>query len=183
MTMVSAHAEKLALMIKLAAVHHYGQFDKGGRPYILHVMKVMHYLRTDDDELSSIAVGHDLVEDTPVAYVDLERLGVSRRVIDGITRLTKVKGQTHEDYLRGILESFDACRVKLCDLRHNTDVRRLKGLGEKDLQRMKKYHTMHMQIKKMIAWHEESKVGHYAFPGDYFMHRDETIDKIIEEFK
>lgn len=174
-------AAQLAMMIKLAATHHMKQFDKGGRPYVLHVLKVMHYLKDkDDDELNCIAVGHDLVEDTPVKPIDLERLGMSNRVISGIARLTKVNGQTHDEYLKGILESYDACRVKLADLRHNTDIRRLKGLRPKDLQRIQKYHKMHMQIKDMIAWYEKNQLGLFAFPGDYFAARDEQVKSIME---
>lgn len=176
-------AEQLALMIKLAATHHYKQFDKGGRPYILHVLKVMHYLKDkDDDLLSSIAVGHDLIEDTPVIEDDLVRLGIGRRVIDGINRLTKVKGQTHEEYLTGILQSHDACRVKLADLRHNTDIRRLKGVGEKDLKRMQKYHKMHTQIKDMIQWHGNNPAHQYPEMMRWYTERDRRICTLLRMF-
>lgn len=176
-------SEQLALMIKLAATHHFKQFDKGGRPYILHVLKVMHYLKDkDDDLLSSIAVGHDLIEDTLVIEKDLERLGISRRVIDGINRLTKVKGQSHEEYLTGILQSHDACRVKLADLRHNTDIRRLKGVGEKDLQRMQKYHKMHTQIKDMIQWHENNPAHQYPELMHWYAERDRHIYTLLRMF-
>lgn len=184
MNTVLRPAEQLAMMVKLAATHHQQQFDKGGRPYVLHVLKVMHYLKEkDDDELNCIAVGHDLLEDTPVQQCDLELLGISHRVIDGITRLTKIKFQTHEEYLTDILKSYDACRVKLADLRHNTDIRRLKGIGEKDLRRMTKYHMMHTQIKDMIKWYEQNHLSMYSFPGDYFAQRDEHIAEVMEMFQ
>ena len=41
-------------------------------------------------------------------------------------------------------------RVKLCDLRHNTDVRRLKGVTDKDIARMAKYHLFYMQIQARL---------------------------------
>lgn len=176
-------SEQLALMIKLAATHHFKQFDKGGRPYVLHVLKVMHYLKDkDDDELNCIAAGHDIIEDTPVQQCDLERLGISNRVIDGITRLTKIQSQTHEEYLKGILESYDACRVKLADLRHNTDIRRLKGIGEKDLQRMQKYHKMHTQIKDMIQWHENNPSHQYHSLLHWSAERDRHICTLLRMF-
>ena len=186
MNKVLSPEKQLAMMIKLAATHHQQQFDKGGRPYVLHVLKVMHYLKEkDDDELNCIAVGHDLIEDTPVQQCDLERLGISNRVIDGITRLTKVEFQTHEEYLEGILWSYDACRVKLADLRHNTDIRRLKGLREKDLQRMKKYHTMHMQIKEMIGWHEDNPgiLDSFETRDSYNARKKKAIETIMGMFK
>lgn len=174
---------QLAMMIKLAAEYHLEQFDKGGRPYVLHVLKVMHYLKDkDDDELNCMAVGHDIIEDTPLRDNDLECMGFSWRVIDGISRLTKVEGQTHDQYLKGVLESYDSCRVKLADLRHNTDIRRLKGVSEKDLQRMQKYHKMHNQIKEMISWYEKNHLPMYYFPGDFYAHRDEKIKEVMAMF-
>lgn len=177
-------SQQLATMIMLAATHHESQFDKGGRPYVLHVLKVMHYLKDkDDDLLNCIAVGHDLIEDTPLVASDLEKLGISFRVIDGINRLTKTgDDQTHDEYLRGILESYDACRVKLADLRHNTDIRRLKGLREKDLKRMQKYHKMHMQIKSMIQWYEFNPVIGYPDLYLFEKERQEYIHNVMEVY-
>ena len=50
----------LSEMIKLVVNAHDGQLDKAGKPYILHCLKVMHYLKTDDEQLQCIALGHDL---------------------------------------------------------------------------------------------------------------------------
>lgn len=147
-------AQELALAIKLAAEGHLNQKDKGGNPYILHPIKVMHYLKTDDMQLMAIGVMHDLLEDTNMIAADLVLLGFSQRVIGGVVRLTKTENQTPEDYLGGILASYDAIRVKLCDLRHNTDVRRLKGIGHKDLLRIQKYHDMYVRLKQAKELHE-----------------------------
>ena len=40
--------ELLGKVLVLATNAHAGQFDRGGKPYILHPLKVMHYLKTDD---------------------------------------------------------------------------------------------------------------------------------------
>ena len=37
-----------------------------------------------------------------------------------------------------------------CDLRHNMDVRRLKGVSAKDLARVEKYQKMYLQIKNEL---------------------------------
>lgn len=183
MNKVLPSAEQLAMAIKLAATLHMKQFDKGGRPYVLHVLKVMHYLKDkEDDELSCMAVLHDTKEDCGIDDAYLQRHGLSSRVIDGINRLTKVKGQSHEEYLTGILQSHDACRVKLADLRHNTDIRRLKGVGEKDLQRMQKYHKMHTQIKDMIQWHENNPTHQYHSLLHWSAERDRHIYTLLRMF-
>ena len=142
--------EMLGKMLVLVTNAHDGQFDRGGAPYILHPLKVMHYLKTDDEELQCIALGHDVIEDTQVTYRDLRELGISDRVITGISALTKVPGETLDEYKSKVFANLDAMRVKLCDLRHNTDVRRLKGVRDKDIDRMAKYHQFYMEIQARL---------------------------------
>ncbi len=143
--------EMLAAMLVISTNGHAGQFDKGGNPYILHPLKVMHYLKTDDEELHCVALGHDVIEDTKVTYKDLRDAGISERVIAAIRCLTKQQGQTLEEYKEAVFSNVDAMRVKLADLRHNTDIRRLKGVTPKDLERMAKYHLFYTEIQAKLA--------------------------------
>ncbi len=143
--------EMLDKMLVIATNAHHGQFDKGGRPYILHPLRVMSFLKTDDEELQCIALGHDVIEDTAVTYKDLRDAGISDRVIEGIRVLTKVPGETYDEYKQRVFTSRDAMMVKLCDLRHNTDIRRLKGVSEKDIARMAKYHQFYMEIRAKLV--------------------------------
>ena len=145
--------DMLGTMLVIATNAHAGQFDRGGAPYILHPLKVMHYLKSDDEELMCMALGHDVIEDTSVTYRDLRDAGISERVVAGIRALTKLPGQTYEEYKAGVFASEDAMRVKLADLRHNTDIRRLKGVTEKDIARMAKYHMFYMEIKSRLVDH------------------------------
>ena len=142
--------EMLDKMLHIVVNAHHGQFDKGGNPYILHPLKVMHYLKTDDEELMCMALGHDVIEDTNLTYKDLRDAGISERVIKGIAALTKQRGQTYEEYKEGVCASYDAMRVKMADLRHNTDIRRLKGVTEKDIARIAKYQTFYMELKARV---------------------------------
>ena len=137
-------------MLHIAVNAHHGQFDKGGKPYILHPLKVMHYLKTDDEELMCMALGHDVIEDTSTTYKELREAGMTERVIEGIKALTKQPGQTYEEYKEGVFSNPDAMRVKMADLRHNTDIRRLKGVTEKDIARIAKYQTFYMEIKAKL---------------------------------
>lgn len=143
--------EMLDKMLHLATNAHHGQFDKGGRPYILHPLTVMHYLKTNDEELQCIAVGHDVIEDTDVTYEDLHNAGMSARVISAITILTKQPGQTLLEYKQLVFSNTDAMKVKLCDLRHNSDIRRLKGVGPKDIERIQKYHTFYLELQENLS--------------------------------
>lgn len=140
----------LSQMLHIVTNAHHGQFDRGGQPYVLHVLKVMHYLKSDDEELQCIALGHDVIEDTDVTYQELREAGFTDRVIEGIRLLTKLPGQTLDEYKAGVFSNIDAMRVKLCDLRHNSDIRRLKGVTEKDISRMVKYHNFYLEIKTKL---------------------------------
>lgn len=142
--------EMLNKMLVLATTKFDGVFDKGGNPYILHCLKVMYYIKSDDEELQCIALGHDLVEDTDVTYVQLRLIGFTERVIEGIRAMTKVPGETHEEYVAKVKANPDAIRVKLADLRHNSDIRRLKGVTEKDIKRIAKYHAMYLELKDLV---------------------------------
>ena len=143
--------EMLAKMLVIATNAHAGQFDKGGNPYILHPLKVMHYTKSLDEEIQCIALGHDVIEDTSVTYRDLRDAGISERVIAGIRALTKQPGQTYEEYKEGVFACNDAMIVKAADLRHNSDIRRLKGVSEKDIARIAKYMQFYSEIQARLA--------------------------------
>ena len=142
--------EMLNAMLVLTTNAHAGQYDRGGNPYILHPLKVMHYLKTLDEELQCIALGHDVIEDTPTTYQDLRSAGMSERVIEGIRALTKQPGETYDEYKARVFANRDAMLVKRCDLRHNTDIRRLKGVSERDLERMAKYQRFYLEIETRL---------------------------------
>lgn len=137
--------EMLSRMIVLATERHAGQYDRGGVPYILHPLTVMHRLRTDDEELQTIAVGHDLLEDTATTADELLAM-FTARVVRGIVALTKYKGQDEDEYRRQVKANIDAVRVKREDLRHNSDIRRLKGVRPKDIERMVRYHEFYLEL-------------------------------------
>ena len=142
--------QMLAEMLVIIANAHNGQFDKAGMPYVLHPLKVFHYTRTDDEELQCIALGHDLFEDTSVTAAELRERGFSERVINGIRALTKMPGETPEEYEGRVMANPDAIRVKMSDLRHNSDIRRLKGVTEKDIKRTVKYQEFYQRLKEVL---------------------------------
>lgn len=142
--------ELLSKAIHLATNAHHGQFDKGGNPYILHVFAVMNLLENPDEELQCIALLHDVVEDTRITFAELREAGFTERVVSAVALLTKMPGQTYEEYKTGVFSNVDAMRVKLADLTHNSDIRRLKGITEKDIERMAKYHRFFLEIRSRL---------------------------------
>ena len=139
--------EALSLAISIATKAHEGQYDRGGKPYILHPLHLMTQLLFDT-ELASIAVLHDVVEDSDVTLDDLTRQGFSPRIVSALRLLTHEPGVSYAGYIEGICGSYDAIRVKRKDLEHNSDITRLKGITEKDLVRTKKYHAAFIRLTK-----------------------------------
>ena len=142
--------EMLGHMLVLATNAHAGQFDRGGTPYILHPLAVMMDVGNSDEELQCIALGHDIIEDTDVTYADLRSAGMSERVIAGIAALTKQPGETYEEYQERVFANRDAMMVKAADLRHNSDIRRLKGVSDRDFDRMARYHRFYLEICRRL---------------------------------
>lgn len=163
--------EMLAAMLLICTNAHAGQFDKAGMPYILHPLKVMHYLKTDDEELMCIALGHDLFEDTKICAQDLRNAGVSERVIKGIMCLTKMPGESPEEYKNKVKSNIDSIKVKKCDLRHNSDIRRLKSnvITDKDIVRTVKYQNFYLELEQAEKDFEASLKPGYQVPMDLGM--------------
>lgn len=142
--------ELLGNVLVLATNAHAGQFDRGGTPYILHPLKVMHYLKSADEELQCIALLHDVIEDTKTTWADLREIGCTVRILEAVSALTKMPGQSYDEYKQAIFDNVDAMRVKSCDLRHNSDIRRLKGITEKDIARNAKYNQFYIEIQARL---------------------------------
>lgn len=151
----------LSTMLVLTVNGHDGQFDKGGNPYILHPLRIMHRLRTKDEFLQCIALGHDLVEDCGVTYQQLRDAGMPERVIHGIRCLTKIAGESYDEYKAKVKSNWDSILVKMEDLRDNSDIRRLKGITQKDFERTQRYHTFWLELRDIVDAGRELHVLQY----------------------
>lgn len=137
----------LDIAIEITVSAFQGKVDKGGQPYILHCLHVMNQMPQDDHELMCIAVMHDLIEDTPYSIGDLRGLGFSDRVLYAVNVLSHIEGESYDLYIKGVSSSRDAILVKRADLRHNSDIMRMKGLRKKDFDRLEKYHRAYEYLK------------------------------------
>jgi guanosine-3',5'-bis(diphosphate) 3'-pyrophosphohydrolase len=123
--------------LAIAAAAHAGQIDKAGQPYILHPIRVMLSVKNGDERIAAIL--HDVVEDTPVSFDDLESEGFSAAVVDAVRALTKTEGESRiEAALRAVKDPI-ARQVKLADVSDNMDLSRIPSPTEKDYARLKEY--------------------------------------------
>ena len=119
--MIYTNLTKKALKISFNA--HKNQVDKTGVPYIFHPF---HLAEQMDDEASvCVALLHDVIEDTEYTFNDLEKEGFTKEIIDAIRLLTHDPSVPYLDYVNMIKENNVARKVKLADLKHNSDLSRL----------------------------------------------------------
>ena len=80
-----------------------------------------------------------MLEDSDITVADLLAYGLSNEVVTAVQTLTKKKGQSYQDYLEKVKSNNLARVVKLADLKHNSDLSRLKTVSNTDYERVKKY--------------------------------------------
>ena len=123
--------------ISIAVEAHRGQQDKTGAPYILHPLSVM--ARVDGETEKVVAVLHDVVEDTAWTLEKLKGEGFPDDVLTALDGVTKREGESYEDFVKRSGTNPVARRVKLADLEDNMDLRRLKTVEQKDIDRLARY--------------------------------------------
>ncbi len=123
--------------IQIAAEAHAGQTDKGGEPYILHPLRVMLRMSTDEERI--VAVLHDVVEDSRFTFDMLAAQGFAAAVVSAVRALTKGPGETRVEAARRAVTNPLARRVKLADNAENMDLSRIPNPTDKDRARLKEY--------------------------------------------
>lgn len=130
-------ADLLEKAIGIAVEAHRGQRDRTGAPYILHPMRVMAGVDSGTEKI--VAILHDVVEDSDWTFERLSQEGFPDEVIEALKCVTKREGEEYEDFVKRSAGNAIALRVKLADLEHNMDARRLSNVTEKDAERLEKY--------------------------------------------
>ncbi|MDR3482089.1 MAG: GTP pyrophosphokinase [Burkholderiaceae bacterium] len=123
--------------IALAVSAHTGQVDKAGAPYILHPLRLMLSLQTEPERI--VAVLHDVVEDCGVSLEDLKMRGFSAEVVAAIEAVTRRTGESYEDFVLRAAANPIGRRVKLADLRDNSDLGRIDQPSDEERRRVEKY--------------------------------------------
>lgn len=128
----------IELALKTALEVHKGQVDKGGSAYILHPIRVMMQMTSDEERI--VALLHDSVEDSDwLTLAQVETL-FGPTVAAAVDAITKRHDETYEAYLERVRANPCARAVKLADLTDNSDTSRLsRELDDADEKRLEKY--------------------------------------------
>ena len=125
--------------------------DKGGMPYILHLIYVYRHVSTEREKV--VGLLHDTIEDKDVTREDLLDVGFKEYIVDDVVNLTRVKPIEYNDYIDNLIKngSVEALHVKLADLEHNMDITRIKNPSVKEVERVKyRYIPTHEKIMQRL---------------------------------
>ena len=119
--------------------------DKANVNYMNHLLYVSRDF--DDIFIKSVALMHDVLEDTPITANDLTSLGYSNEFIKTLELLNNTY-DTYQEYIDQLINSHNktAMKIKLKDLLHNMDLTRLKTVTERDKKRSEKYVEAYLKI-------------------------------------
>lgn len=127
-------AGSLEAAIALARAAHAGQVDKLGADYIEHPLGVMGLVHTVPEK--TVAVLHDVVEDTSVTLDDLRAQGFDETLVRAVDALTKRPGEPLAESMARVAADPLALIVKHADLAHNADPARQAALPAEISERL-----------------------------------------------
>ena len=127
----NANTDMIYIAYRLAKSAHKDQRRKSGAPYIEHPVQIAYIASQFNMDATTItaALLHDVVEDTPFTYADIENLFGTNvaELVDGVTKLAKIKYVSPEEQqVENLRKMFLAMAkdirvviIKLIDRLHN----------------------------------------------------------------
>jgi hypothetical protein len=140
----------LETAIAIAVEAHSGQKERNGQPYIMHPLRVMQRVHTEEEKI--VAVLHDVVEDTPWTPAMLAKRGFPKYLLNALACVTVRKGESYPALIRRAASNPISRRVKLADLEDNTDIHRLPHLKASDRKDLNKYLRAHRWLLRPTNW-------------------------------
>lgn len=117
---------------------HKDDVDKGGYPYVMHPFFLA--FQMDEENAVCVALLHDVIEDhgDKYSFEKLKEEGFNEEIITALKLLTHDKAVPYMDYVKEIGKNELARKVKIADLKHNSDASRLNGNASKKYELYKR---------------------------------------------
>jgi len=114
--------------IEIAVEAHKGQTDKSGMPYILHPLRLMFQMKSDNEKIA--AVLHDVVEDSDWTLDDLRKENFNNEVIEAVNLLTRDDKDSYDEFVQKAASNPISKAVKIADITDNLDLGRILAISE-----------------------------------------------------
>ena len=132
--------------IEIAVEAHKGQKDKAGMPYVLHPLRLMFKMESNNEKIAALL--HDVVEDSDWTLDDLKKEGFNSDVIEAVSLLTRDEKDSYDEFIQKAVSNPISKNVKIADINDNLDLNRIDKISDKDYIRIKKYHRVLKSITK-----------------------------------
>lgn len=134
--MIYSNLTRKALRICFDA--HKGQTDRSGVPYVFHPFHIAE--RMNDEMGVCTALLHEVVEDedNKITINNLKKNGFPEEVIQALELLNN-KNEDYDNYIKKIMGNPIARKVKIEDLKHDSDLTRLSHVRTSDIERTELY--------------------------------------------
>ena len=143
--------------LKICGKVHLDQTDKNEVPYLAHPLHLAEQMDTEEEICTALL--HDVLEDGLLSSDNLLEQGIPETVVEAVLLLTKKEDMPYFDYIQSIADGTSenqatqdsqsatfteevfsmARKVKLADLRHNSELGRLSVVSSRDIKRLEKY--------------------------------------------
>lgn len=144
---------QVVLALKIAKKAHKNKFRHDGKtPYITHPIAIekqvsppiwIYYDKRGEQLQRSVALLHDVLEDSNITKEDLLKEGVDPYVVNVVEILTKNKFEPYLDYILTIKKNYMAKTIKIEDIKHNLSTLDPKNKTMKDKYELALYILEH----------------------------------------
>ena len=144
------------ICLELINEYHKNDVDKGGNPYINHLLSVSSICDSFEAKLSSLL--HDILEDTPCTKDILHERGIPKNIIEIIDIVTRKKDESYNEFIDRIILSKNiyALELKCADIKDNCNLNRLNNTSVEEIKKaekriLKRYKPSLLKIEEALS--------------------------------
>ena len=151
--------DKRDIALAIAARAHDGKEDKGGEPYIFHVMRVAEAASKNAapglwDSRYIVGVLHDVLEDSDIAEHEIAEalgIGLDSDIMNALRAITREDGEPYAEYIERCGRNELARVVKMHDLEDNMNLDRIPNPGKADRHRVERYAVALLYLRNILG--------------------------------
>ncbi len=122
--------------IKIAVKAHSGQKEKNGDPGILHPLRVMNSVKSNEEKI--VAILHDVIEDSNLTFKDLKKEGFSKKIINALKAVSNINGENYLKFVKRASKNKIGRVVKIADTFDKLSFERINETSARNFTKYKK---------------------------------------------
>ncbi|VVS91582.1 GTP pyrophosphokinase [Desulfoluna spongiiphila] len=130
--------------LAIALTAYSGRQDQAGGASILHPLRVMGRMTTEDEMAAALL--HQVVEGSTYTSKGLMEAGIPSHVVGAVECLSRVEGESDENFISRVQSNPLATAVMIADLKDHMDLQRFNRLGDEELAHVAGYHKAWKQL-------------------------------------